>query len=71
MLERAGFEMIAKAGGGKTISIREAASMLRNQYPNRLTGALDSWLSGRVPGAGLRIPLGMGQLLTVFARRSQ
>ena len=71
MLERNGFQVVAKRGGGKTISIREAASMLRNQYPNRLTGALDSCLSGRVPGAGLRIPLGMGQLLTVFARRSE
>ena len=71
MLERAGFQVIAREGGGKTISIREAASMLRNQYPSRLSGALDHWLSGRVPGAGLRIPLGMGQLLTVFARRSQ
>jgi len=69
MFERMDFQVIGSGGGGKTVSIREAASMLRNGYPNRLTGALDACLSGRVPGAGLRIPLGMGQLLTVFARR--
>ena len=52
-----------------SLSIREAVSMLRNQYPGRLTGALEASLSRRLPRAGPRIPLGMGQLLTVFARR--
>jgi SAM-dependent methyltransferase len=71
LLDRAGFEVVASQGGSKTISIREAASMLRNHFSGGLFKPLDLLISRRFPGAGVRIPLGMGQLITVFARRRE